>query len=1005
MPMIFSRTLVALALLAPALVWADVFINEIHYDNTGTDVGEAIEVVATGGENLTLYSIKLYNASDSSNYDTDAVPTGSTVVCGASARIAVLNYPSNGIQNGNPDGIALIGPGGTLVPGQFLSYGGSFAVAAAPINGATSTNIGVAEASGSAAGLSLQLGGGPSITYAGFAWTGSADDTFGACNNGQSFGAAVDNPPTVASSVPADGATDIAIDTPFSITFSEPVDTIGTWFTFACGLSSVPTLTASNGPATTFTLTPSGPLGYSKLCTLRVLKDQVRDRDGNADFMAVDKPIQFQTVDDNLPIVLATTPIDQATNVGRSANLSVTFNEPVTAPAAAFAILCPNNAASSLPFLLSNEYSTVFTLNPNADLPASTVCRLFVDRLQVTDLDGTPDNPDLDTRINFTTAALAPPAVVSTVPAKNATNFPSTGNLQVGFDASVTLAPGAFTLTCAQSTGISLTHASNGSSFVIATGTALVAGDTCTFTIVANAVTSGDGLQPAGNEVVAFTVATLGPGNYYGGVDASSCAVLRTTLHARIDDHTVFPYTGAPTDVWTLIETGDQDPNDSGRVLDVYFNKSFAKGTDRDNGTNQPQGTRFNREHTWPQSLGFSSSNGDLGFPNAPRSDGHMIYASEKNWNADRGNKPYANCAPPTCSSRHTLIHSVTGGAGTDAACNYASGNCSWVGGPDGNTGSFETWTRRKGDVARAVLYMDIRYEGGVATGGNTQGQSEPDLIVTDNRNLIQITWSSPAYMGLRATLLAWHALDPPDAHEQLRNEAIFSFQGNRNPFIDRPEWAECLFNCNCTPPNAPPVAVADAPAAVVEDSGSNVLDVLTNDTDSDGGPKTVVSVTQPVGGVAAVGTGGANVTFTPSLNFCASTSFSYTLNGNSSATVSVTMTCANDPPTAVGTLPPRSAQEGLAITSLSVAGGFNDIDAGDDLDFIAANLPLGLSLDAESGQIAGTPVTGSAAGSVYTVTITATDVSGATAQQSFQYTVTAPAPGDPHIFGSGFEG
>ena len=99
-----------------------------------------------------------------------------------------------------------------------------------------------------------------------------------------------------------------------------------------------------------------------------------------------------------------------------------------------------------------------------------------------------------------------------------------------------------------------------------------------------------------------------------------------------------------------------------------------------------------------------------------------------------------------------------------------------------------------------------------------------------------------------------------------------------------------------------PPTAVADA-AMVNEDSGANAIDVLANDTDIDGGPKTVQSVTQPAGGVVAITGGGTGLTYTPNLNFCNDGSptddFTYTLNGGSSTTVSVTVVCINDPPVA----------------------------------------------------------------------------------------------------------
>ncbi|MEY2514377.1 MAG: hypothetical protein QOJ89_1735, partial [bacterium] len=107
-----------------------------------------------------------------------------------------------------------------------------------------------------------------------------------------------------------------------------------------------------------------------------------------------------------------------------------------------------------------------------------------------------------------------------------------------------------------------------------------------------------------------------------------------------------------------------------------------------------------------------------------------------------------------------------------------------------------------------------------------------------------------------------------------------------------------------------PPVAVNDS-ATVGEDSGANAVDVLANDTDVDGGPKSVASVTQPASGAVAISGGGTGVNYTPNANYCNTPpgttpdTFTYTLNGGSTATVSVTVTCASDAPvvdTSVGT-------------------------------------------------------------------------------------------------------
>jgi VCBS repeat-containing protein len=120
-------------------------------------------------------------------------------------------------------------------------------------------------------------------------------------------------------------------------------------------------------------------------------------------------------------------------------------------------------------------------------------------------------------------------------------------------------------------------------------------------------------------------------------------------------------------------------------------------------------------------------------------------------------------------------------------------------------------------------------------------------------------------------------------------------------------------------------------------------------------------------------------------------------------AQITINLSNVNEAPAIAQALADRSGQEGVAIVPFSVAGGFADPDAGDDLDFAVINLPDGLVLDTETGLISGTPAVGSAAGSVYTVDITADD-GALTVSQAFQFTITIVPPQEPHIFGSGFE-
>jgi uncharacterized protein len=159
---------------------ANVFINEIHYDNAGADVNETIEIAGLAGTDLTGWSLALYNGNDGAVYST--LQLSGTIV-NQSTSFGTRSFSAPGIQNG-PDAIALVDPYGRVV--QFLSYEGVFVATSGPANGLSSTDIGVSEASGPAAGLSLQLVGTGS-TAADFTWVAAADDSFGAVNTGQTF--------------------------------------------------------------------------------------------------------------------------------------------------------------------------------------------------------------------------------------------------------------------------------------------------------------------------------------------------------------------------------------------------------------------------------------------------------------------------------------------------------------------------------------------------------------------------------------------------------------------------------------------------------------------------------------------------------------------------------------------------------------------------------------------------------------------------------------------------
>jgi endonuclease I len=295
----------------------------------------------------------------------------------------------------------------------------------------------------------------------------------------------------------------------------------------------------------------------------------------------------------------------------------------------------------------------------------------------------------------------------------------------------------------------------------------------------------------------ATAIAQGPPPGYYSSVDDSNSTALRSTLHAVIDDHFRFPYTSGGTDTWDILAQAQIDPGAPGKILDVYKNESYSVGS-----------SSYNREHTWPKSYGFPIDTGT----NYPYTDCHMLFLCNGGYNTVRSNKPFRTCTA-SCSEYTTASNNGQGGG-----CCVYPGNSNWTSGSF-TSGTWEVWMGRRGDVARAIFYADLRYEGG--THGPT-GASEPNLVVTNNESLINNSNTgsneSLAYMGMKDVLLLWHAQDPVDSLETFRNDVVFSYQGNRNPFVDNPNWVDCLYSgvCNTGPPSAPTGLVASAGDAVV---------------------------------------------------------------------------------------------------------------------------------------------------------------------------------------------
>ena len=261
--------------------------------------------------------------------------------------------------------------------------------------------------------------------------------------------------------------------------------------------------------------------------------------------------------------------------------------------------------------------------------------------------------------------------------------------------------------------------------------------------------------------------AAVPPVGYYDSVDAANPSTLRVTLHNVIDDHTRFPYTSSSTDTWDILELAQQDPGNSTRIIDGYRNRSYAKI----GGGVGP----YNREHSWPKSYGFPQNSNNP--ENYPYTDCFQLFLCDSGYNSSRSNKPFRNCNAGCTEKVTDATNGQGGGSG------IYPGNSNWTSGSF-TQGTWETWIGRRGDIARAQFYLDVRYEGG--THGIT-GAAEPDLILTDNESLIAASNTGQndpvAYMGILSVLLHCHLVDPVAHWFHNSNDGVFGVQGNRHPF------------------------------------------------------------------------------------------------------------------------------------------------------------------------------------------------------------------------------
>ena len=238
---------------------------------------------------------------------------------------------------------------------------------------------------------------------------------------------------------------------------------------------------------------------------------------------------------------------------------------------------------------------------------------------------------------------------------------------------------------------------------------------------------------------------------YYQNVEFLSGEILHAELYETIRNHTVVSYNS----VWEHLREVDEDPLNNANVILFYMQRSQSENDTCGDG-NECTSQSWNREHVWPK------SHGDFGtsMTKAAGTDLHSLRPVDNTVNSARSNKDFGNA---------TNSH-------------WECTEC------DSSADFWEPSDVTKGDAARSVFYMDVRYNGF----GN-----EPNLSLVNGTTQTSL---DDGFLGDLCTLYHWHILDPVSSYEANRNNEIFGIQGNRNPFIDNEDFVQAIWGEICDP-------------------------------------------------------------------------------------------------------------------------------------------------------------------------------------------------------------
>lgn len=292
-----------------------------------------------------------------------------------------------------------------------------------------------------------------------------------------------------------------------------------------------------------------------------------------------------------------------------------------------------------------------------------------------------------------------------------------------------------------------------------------------------------------------FTIISIAqiPANYYDSATGTGYT-LKNQLHNIINNNTNSSSSSSNYGgLWDLYinETAFQDVYDDNdnSIYDVYSeiigsqetygNYPFTPGADQCGGTTPSnEGGCYNREHTLPQAV--------WGSGNYPMySDAHFVIPTDNRVNGWRDNYPFGvvtTTITPVTASNATANNAgstpciTTNGSklGQNSNSGYAAGYTGVV---------FEPIDEFKGDIARALLYFGTRYQDQIPSWSYEMFNGTGDQVFTNT------------FLNI---LISWHNLDPVSSYEIAKNEAVYNFQGNANPFISHPEYVCEIWPTQC---------------------------------------------------------------------------------------------------------------------------------------------------------------------------------------------------------------